>query len=139
MADLAFFQWIWPLPSPSKVRTTKRMQVLALGLPRTGTDSLKKALQDLGYERIYHGYDILDHFEDNVAWCELVHQQQTGGVLDAEAFDMVLGDCEGVSDVPAVRFWKELIDAYPEAKIVVNYRKDPVSDAASFDLESWHE
>jgi hypothetical protein len=34
------------------------MQVLAVGPERSGTDSLRAALVELGYNHTYHGYDI---------------------------------------------------------------------------------
>jgi hypothetical protein len=39
-----------------------------------------------------------------------------------EEFDRILGDFDGVEDVPTICFAEELIAAYPEAKIVLNNR-----------------
>ena len=39
-----------------------------------------------------------------------------------EEFDKVLGDFDGIEDVPTICFAEELIAAYPEAKIVLNNR-----------------
>jgi hypothetical protein len=39
-----------------------------------------------------------------------------------EEFDRILGDYDGVEDVPTICFAEELVAAYPEAKIVLNNR-----------------
>lgn len=43
--------------TPSSVRT-KPMRLLALGLPRTGTESLRSALLMLGFDSVYHGWTL---------------------------------------------------------------------------------
>lgn len=39
------------------------MKVLCLGLPRAGTESLRRALQMLGIKGVYHGYDLYERPE----------------------------------------------------------------------------
>lgn len=39
-----------------------------------------------------------------------------------EEFDRLLGHCQGVSDIPAILFAKELIEAYPDAKVILTHR-----------------
>lgn len=41
-----------------------------------------------------------------------------------ERFDMVLGECGAVNDAPCISFWKELIDVYPDAKVVLVERDE---------------
>lgn len=74
-----YLQWLWPL-APAQRKRTKPMQVLALGLPRVGTDSLSKALQELGYDHVYHGFNTLSDARDNVNWCDLMHRKLKGEV-----------------------------------------------------------
>lgn len=38
-------------------------------------------------------------------------------------FDQLLGHCQGVSDIPAILFAEELIEAYPEAKVILTHRE----------------
>ena len=40
------------------------MQVLALGLPRTGTSSMQAALLRLGHNDAYHSFDMLSRPQD---------------------------------------------------------------------------
>ena len=105
------------------------MKVLALGLPRTATDSLRVALGRLGYSHVYHGFDHIADARDCVNWVHLWSLKTSNQVIRRSDFDLVLGHCEAVTDMPACIFAKELMDAYPEAKIIVNYRED---------VEAWH-
>lgn len=124
MASLYLSQWLWPLSPPKRLRVVP-LQVLALGLPRTGTESLREALDELGYHHTYHGFDTMDHPEECVAWCELLHRKENGHPpLDAKAFDSIIGHCEAVTDVPCATFAEDLIKAYPDAKIIINHRPD---------------
>jgi hypothetical protein len=50
--------------------------------------------------------------------------------ITKEDFDEVLGHCVAVTDAAASVFAAELIAAYPDAKVVLNYRKD---------LNAWHD
>ncbi|KAK8052822.1 hypothetical protein PG996_012123 [Apiospora saccharicola] len=64
----------YPLEAPQKVRTVP-MQVLAVEPPRSGTDSLRGALVKLGYDHVYHGYDIALNPEDDKAWWKLYQKK----------------------------------------------------------------
>ncbi|QKX56144.1 uncharacterized protein TRUGW13939_03244 [Talaromyces rugulosus] len=136
MADLQLYQWIWPLRQPSRTRPTdKPMAVLGLGMPRTGTESLKAALEELGYAT-YHGFEPAGNPGDCVTWCNLIEQKnktktmkmtttKTAGKVEpltAKDFDKVLGHCQAVSDTPSICFADEMIAAYPDAKTILNYR-----------------
>ena len=37
------------------------MQILSLGMPRTGTMSMQAALQLLGYDDVHHGTHLIDN------------------------------------------------------------------------------
>jgi len=50
-------------------------------------------------------------------------------ILDREFFDKILGSHSGVTDAPCTYFAPELIAAYPEAKVILNYR----------DVEPWYQ
>lgn len=62
---------LYPIEEPNHTRD-RPLEVLALGLPRSGTDSLRKALKLLGYDECYHGH--LFFFEqpgDGPQWARL--------------------------------------------------------------------
>ncbi len=138
----------YPLARPQRVRD-RSMKVLALGLPRTGTDSLREALEKLGYDHVYHGFDCIMSTEECRAWTELYTKRDKGSNITVDDFDAILGHSQAVTDHPCCLFGPELIDAYPEAKIIVNHRSDvdawyrslmavlPIIDASSDYFRAW--
>ena len=107
------------------------MAVLALGLSRSGTDSLRSALMHLEYVNCYHGYSTIDEgWADSRAWHSLLIRKfhsnsptSTPNITTAD-LDAVLGNCMAVTDIPAVMFGHELLRAYPDAKVILNRRSD---------------
>jgi hypothetical protein len=114
------------------------MQLICVGLPRSGTESLQQALLHLGYDHTYHGWDIV--YDDQVyspGWVALCRKKwygrdnsQGGDVqITAEEFDALMGHSVAVVDAAASIFAADLIAAYPEAKVVLNMRRD---------VDAWH-
>ncbi|KAI0170987.1 hypothetical protein BJ166DRAFT_517482 [Pestalotiopsis sp. NC0098] len=122
------YRHVYPL-EPQQRSRTKPMKVLALGLPRTATDSLRVALNRLGYSYVYHGFDHIADARDCVNWVQLWSLKQAGKPIKRADFDRVIGHCEAVTDAPACMFAEELMEAYPEAKIIINSRDN---------IETWH-
>jgi hypothetical protein len=122
---------------PPRTRTVP-MQVLAVGLPRSATESLKCALEMLGYDHCYHGWDYVTdidympywtrlcrrkHYYSSSRWC-LFPEAGKPTQLSTADFDEVLGHCRAVTDSAAAVFAYDLIQAYPDAKVVLNTRTD---------------
>ncbi|GKZ24930.1 hypothetical protein AbraIFM66951_011785 [Aspergillus brasiliensis] len=126
---------IYGFPQPPPRTRTNPLQVICVGLPRSGTESLSRALTQLGFQP-YHGWDIV--FDDppyTQGWAQLAERKYSGaqGAGDApisrEEFDALLGHCDAVVDTAAAMFSVELIQAYPEAKVILNTRQD---------VDAWH-
>jgi len=113
-----------PSPPPPRTRTQKKMQVLCVGLPRSGTESLQQALLHLGYDHTYHGWDIVYDSEcHSPRWVSLARKRfYRGETITTDEFDALLGHCEAVTDAAASVFAADLIAAYPDAKVVLNVR-----------------
>ncbi|KKA28573.1 hypothetical protein TD95_002916 [Thielaviopsis punctulata] len=115
-------------------RTCKRtvpMRVLLLGLGRTGTASIREAMRRLGYTDTYHMMSCsIENPPDALMWMEALRAKYdgVGKPFTRQDWDQLLGNCQAVCDWPAVAFAKELIEAYPEAKVVMTTR----------DVDSWH-
>ncbi|RAL10231.1 sulfotransferase family protein [Aspergillus homomorphus CBS 101889] len=118
-------------PAPPRTRTGP-MRILCVGLPRSGTESLSLALTRLGY-KTFHGWDLV--FDDAPyiqAWAKLVQRKYaTPGddPVTREEFDALLGPCDVVIDSAPALFTSEIIQAYPEAKVILNTRRD---------VDAWH-
>lgn len=105
------------------------MEVLALGYSRTGTLSMRGALEILGYPKPYHFSSMYDNVRDCDMWQELMAAKYDGqGNVTKAQFDGLLGHCGAVTDMPCHLFAAELIEFYPAAKVVLVER----------DIESWY-
>jgi hypothetical protein len=93
------------------------MDVIGAGFGRTGTLSLKVALEQLGFGPCMHMMPLLEDPETSA----LIHKAAEG---DVDALDVVLGRYRATVDWPMTYFWRDLADRYPEAKVVLTVR-DP--------------
>jgi hypothetical protein len=98
------------------------LKIVGAGLGRTGTASLKVALEMLGFDRCYHMGEVMNNISAVDDWVAAAN-----GKPDWEKiFD---GYAAGV-DYPVARLWRELADYYPDAKVLLSVR-DPHSWADS--------
>ncbi|KAK5121761.1 hypothetical protein LTR85_004636 [Meristemomyces frigidus] len=113
----------------SKAQRTVPMEVLCLGYSRTGTLSMHKAMTILGYPNPYHFSSILDNVLDSDLWLQALNAKFHGkGEMPGQPFfDGLLGHVGAVTDAPCILFAKELMEAYPDAKVVLVER----------DIDSW--
>lgn len=126
-------RWFYSVPQLPRFVREKPMEVLALGHSRSGTESLRQALIILGYNHVYHGFDVPENQPPSwQAWVRLGRRKwgQQGDTANGatgitkEDLDDVLGHCNAVTDQQGAMFAAELIQAYPAAKVILNYR-DP--------------
>jgi len=93
------------------------MEIIGAGFGRTGTMSLKVALEQLGYGPCYHMVELFEHPEHVEQWEAAVR----GEPVDWE--EMFAGYLATV-DWPGAAFYKELMEAHPEARVLLSVR-DP--------------
>ncbi|KAF6828493.1 hypothetical protein CPLU01_08475 [Colletotrichum plurivorum] len=108
------------------------LEVLALGMSKTGTSSMQRALMILGYNDVYHGFAMVSNICEVEMWMEGMHAKQNPKPgqkpFGRAEFDQLLGHCGAVCDMPANFFGPELVRAYPDSKVVLVER----------DVESWY-
>ena len=93
------------------------MNVVGAGFGRTGTTSLKAALEELGFGTTYHMTEVFTHPQHARTW----QAARRGERVDWEGFL----DGYGVAvDWPACAFYAELMEAFPASKVVLTVR-DP--------------
>ena len=98
------------------------LSVIGAGLGRTGTLSLKFALEQLGFGPCYHMMEVFRIPEAPGQW----NRAYGGETIDwAEVFK----GFNSTVDWPACDFYKELAELYPEAKVILTVR----------DAERWYE
>jgi hypothetical protein len=98
------------------------LRVVGAGFPRTGTTSLKAALERLLGAPCYHMSELFAHPDHAVLW-----RDAAAGAPDWDA--LFAGYSTGV-DWPVSSYWRELCAAYPDAIVLLSRRESP---------ERWHE
>lgn len=100
------------------------LAVIGAGLGRTGTLSLKAALEQLGFGPCHHMTEVAaDHARQSEIW-----NRVAGG--DERDWEAVFAGYRAAVDWPACHYWAELAEAFPEAKVVLSLR-DPAKWYAS--------
>jgi hypothetical protein len=94
------------------------LRVIGAGVGRTGTKSLKLALEELLGVPCYHMFELVRRPGDTAAWQAAVD----GEPVD---WDALLSTFTAAVDWPACAFWPELREAFPEAVIVLSLRDSP--------------
>jgi hypothetical protein len=95
------------------------LRVVGAGLGRTGTHSLKLALEQLLGEPCYHMVEVFEHPEHVALWQEAIDT----GATDWEA---VFDGYAAMVDWPGAAFWKPLAEQYPDSIVLLSWR-DPDS------------
>jgi len=93
------------------------LRVIGAGCGRTGTASLKAALERLLGAPCYHMLEVFQHPEHAPLW----HQAALGREPD---WDELLRGYVAAVDWPAAAFWPELMQAWPDALVLLSVR-DP--------------
>lgn len=91
------------------------LRVIGAGMGRTGTHSLKLALEQLLGGPCYHMRELFDHPEHIPAW----HAAAEGDMPD---WDKLFTGYAAAVDWPAAAFWPELMEAYPDALVILSVR-----------------
>jgi len=98
------------------------LKIIGAGLGRTGTLSLKAALEELGFAKCYHMVEVLKNPRHAVFWNAVA-----GG--ESVDWDALFQGYQATVDWPSCNFYEELMRQFPEAKVVLTVR----------DPERWYE
>ncbi len=90
------------------------LELIGVGFGRTGTISLRSALETLGCQPCYHMKELYDRPERLTRWREAAEGR--GSWRDVlEGYQATLG-------WPGAAFWRELMDSHPTAKLILTTR-----------------
>ena len=98
------------------------IKVIGAGFGRTGTMSLKVALEMLGYDKCYHMMEVIDHYDHLTFWSQAARGE-------AVPWDTLFTGYQASVDWPSANYWREQLQHYPKAKVVLSTR----------DPERWYE
>lgn len=91
------------------------LQVIGAGFGRTGTASLKIALEKLGYNKTYHMRELIQHPEQIIFW----EQLEKGEDPD---WEKLFEGYKATVDFPGCIFYKQIMAKYPAAKVILTTR-----------------
>ncbi|MDH3413877.1 MAG: sulfotransferase family protein [Gammaproteobacteria bacterium] len=95
--------------------------VIGAGFGRTGTESMKLALEQLGFGPCHHMKEVLANPEQLTLWRAIARGERPD-------WNAALSGYNSSIDWPSAFFWRDLSEAYPDAKIILTLRSS----------ESWY-
>jgi len=98
------------------------MKVLGAGFGRTGTMSLKIALEKLGIGPCYHMRELVSHPSHIKIWYDISHGEHPN-------WDRLFSGFNSAVDFPVCLFYEELVNKFPDAKFILTLR----------DFDTWYE
>jgi len=91
------------------------VKIIGAGLPRTATTTQMFALERLGFGPCYHMRDLLADLQGGLPLWE----RALAGEPDWEA---ILGAANSTVDWPSARYYRTLMEHYPDAKVLLSVR-----------------
>ena len=91
------------------------LRVVGAGVGRTGTHSLKLALEQLLGAPCYHMFEVFQHPADIEQW----QHAAEGNMPD---WHQLMANYAASVDWPASAYWRELADAFPDAVVLLSTR-----------------
>jgi Sulfotransferase domain len=104
------------------------LRLIGAGLPRTGTLTQKLALEQLGLGPTYHWVNVIADLDQVGVWDRAMDGEQP--------WEEIFAGHHSTVDWPGGYFYRELADAYPDAKVLLSVR-DPESWEPSFRDTIW--
>ncbi|MEM7224656.1 MAG: sulfotransferase family protein [Pseudomonadota bacterium] len=98
------------------------LAVIGAGFGRTGTDSMRLALEQLGFGPCHHMSEVTSNPDQLRQWRALADGRKPD-------WETILAGYRSAVDWPSAYFWRELAAAYPDAKVLLTLRS----------AESWYE
>lgn len=99
--------------------TGEGLKIIGAGFGRTGTASMKAALDTLGFGPCYHMREVIGHPDRVALWSRII-----GG--EPADWPAVFAGYRSCVDWPACSFYTPLMDVYPEARVLLTVR-DPAA------------
>lgn len=97
------------------------LKVIGAGFGRTGTRSLKTALEELGFGKCYHMEEVMKNPRHLKYWAGIMESGQAD-------WETLFRGYQSAADWPVAAYYRDLMAVYPDAKIILTVR----------DPESWY-
>ncbi|CAH8431385.1 unnamed protein product [Schistosoma margrebowiei] len=115
--------------SSSSSSISNELLIIGAGQMRTGTTSLKFALQLLFNQPCYHMYDVIYKYQEShiKKWIKIFNMHQKCVNIEKANWNDIFNECKFAVDYPTCVFYKDLMNIYPNAKVILTIR----------DTDSW--
>ena len=90
------------------------LDIIGAGFGRTGTLSLKLALERLGYSKCYHMIEVMAHSDHVGLWLAAWRGD--------DPWERIFDGYAAAVDWPVAAFWPRLMAFYPQAKVLLTVR-----------------
>ena len=97
------------------------LKIIGAGFGRTGTYSLKTALEKLGFGPCHHMSEVVSNPVQIDLWSQAAAGQSN--------YDAAFNGFQSAVDFPGSAFWREVLAVSPDAKVILSLR----------DAEDWYE
>jgi hypothetical protein len=102
--------------NPADDRARTGLEIIGAGFGRTGTMSLKLALEQLGFGPCYHMTEIVKNPGHARLW-RSAHSEQPVDWVE------LFGRYRATVDWPGCHYYRKLMDAFPDAKVILTIRE----------------
>lgn len=92
------------------------VEIIVVGLMRTGLRSLHRALRCIGYPDIYDQEHIVSTFE---LWQDVLHNKAT-----KDTYSSIFKGKKVVMGMPSYCFWENILERYPNARVILTVRDE---------------
>ncbi|KAJ5785266.1 uncharacterized protein N7503_010478 [Penicillium pulvis] len=96
------------------------LRVIGAGLPRTATSSLQAAFEELGFNPCLHMAQIIPHPSRMQLLLDTAREEDTQ--RRQKSIHQLVDGYSAVCDMPSIFFLEDLMDMYPDAKVVLGCR-----------------
>jgi hypothetical protein len=93
------------------------LKVVGAGFGRTGTNSLKVALEMLGLGPCHHMFEVINDPDQLPYW-------QAAARGDLPDWDTVFAKFGSAVDWPSARYWRQISAHFPDAKVLLSVRPE---------------
>ena len=94
---------------------TLDLKVIGTGFGRTGTDSMREALNILGFGPCHHMRELINNADHKQDWRDFIAGQHND-------WTKILGGYGSCVDWPSAHYWPDLINLCPNAKVLLTTR-----------------
>ncbi|KAK3314444.1 hypothetical protein B0H66DRAFT_641833 [Apodospora peruviana] len=108
-------------PAPARVAPGKSVKIIVAGLPRTGTASLKLALETLGISPVHHFADPPNQYQRLSLAANLLKDSTPPKIRRQKLFELFDG-YEAIADQPVCACLPDLLEMYPDAVVILTER-----------------